>query len=388
MAKVRVGIVGVGGMGSNHANYIYNGQIEGAELAAVADISPAALERIRAMCGDDVATFPSADEMFEAQCVDAIIIATPHYFHPPIGIKAFERGLHVLSEKPAGVYTRQVQDLNAAAEESGKIFGVMFNQRTLPVHKKLKDLMGAGELGEMKRNSWIITSWYRSQSYYDSGGWRATWGGEGGGVLLNQCPHNLDLWQWFCGMPTRVRAFCKFGRYHDIEVEDDVTAYVEYEDGSTGLFVTSTGEAPGTNTFEVAGDNGKIVMEGGSLTFYRNRTPERQFNREYTGGFGSPETWKCHVPISGHGHQHREVTQHWVNAILNDDPDLLVADGREGIKSLEISNAMLMSTWVDDWVDLPVDQQRFYDLLQERVETSDYEPGEEEDQALDVEGSW
>jgi predicted dehydrogenase len=294
----------------------------------------------------------------------------------------------VLSEKPAGVYTRQVRELNQAADESGKIFAVMFNQRTLPVHKKLKELMDAGEVGELKRNSWTITTWYRSQSYYDSGGWRATWSGEGGGVLLNQCPHNLDLWQWFCGVPKRVRAFCKFGRYHDIEVEDDVTAYVEYEDGSTGLFVTSTGEAPGTNIFEVAGDNGKIVMEGGTLTFYRNRTPEREFNREYKGGFGSPENWKCHIPVTGHGHQHREVTQHWIDAIRNDDPDLLIADGREGIKGLEISNAMLMSTWVDDWVELPIDEDRYYELLQERVATSDYEPGEEEGEALDVEGSF
>ncbi|MFW6457012.1 MAG: Gfo/Idh/MocA family protein [Planctomycetota bacterium] len=388
MEKVRIGIVGVGGMGSNHARYLYDGKVEGAELTAVADISPSALKRAEDMTDGEVATFSSADDMFDADCVDAVIIATPHYDHPPIGIRAFESGLHVLSEKPAGVYTKQVKKFNEVADQSGKIFAVMFNQRTLPVHKKVKDLMETGELGELKRNAWIITSWYRSQSYYNSGGWRATWAGEGGGVLLNQCPHQLDLWQWFCGVPKRVRAFCGFGRYHDIEVEDDVTAYVEYEDGSTGLFVTSTGEAPGTNMFEAAGDNGRLVMENGDITFYRNRTPERQFNAEYEGGFGRPENWECDIPVHGEGHQHREVTQHWVNAIREDDPDLLVADGREGIKGLEISNAMLMSTWVDDWVELPVDEDKYYELLQERVEVSDYEPGTDEDQALDVDGSF
>lgn len=388
MDKVRIGIVGVGGMGSNHAGYIHGGEVEGAELAAVADINPNALKRIEEMTDGDVETFESADAMFDAECVDAVMIATPHYDHPPIGISAFEHDLHVLSEKPVGVYTKQARKLNEVADESGKIFAVMFNQRTLPVHKKVKDLMAEGELGELKRNAWIITSWYRSQSYYNSGGWRATWAGEGGGVLLNQCPHQLDLWQWFCGVPKRVRASCTCGRYHDIEVEDDVTAYVEYEDGSTGLFVTSTGEAPGTNMFEVAGDNGRLVMENGELTFHRNRTPERQFNAEYEGGFGRPENWECDIPVQGHGEQHKEVTQHWVNAILQDDPDLLVADGREGIKGLEISNAMLMSSWVDDWVELPIDEDRYYDLLQERVEDSEYEPGAGEDEALNVDGSF
>ncbi len=388
MDKVRIGIVGVGGMGSNHARYLDNGDVDGAELTAVADINPSALKNIEEQTEGDVATFDSADAMFDANCVDAITIATPHYDHPPIGIRAFERELHVLCEKPVGVYTKQVKKLNQVADQSGKIFAVMFNQRTLPVHRKMKDLLETGEMGQLKRNAWIITGWYRSQSYYDSGGWRATWAGEGGGVLLNQCPHQLDLWQWFCGVPKRVRAFCEFGRYHDIEVEDDVTAYVEYEDGSTGTFITSTGEAPGTNMFEVAGDNGRMVMEDGSITFYRNRTPERQFNAEYEGGFGAPESWECDIPVTGEGHQHREVMQKYVDAIREDDSSLLVADGREGIKGLEISNAMLMSTWIDDWVELPVDEDKYYELLQERVEKSDYEPGTEENVALDVDGTF
>ena len=385
MDTVRVGIVGTGGMGSHHAKYLHRGDVPGAELVAACDIDPARLGWARENLDPDIRTFASADELFAANCVDAVIIATPHYFHPPIAVQAFEHGLHVLSEKPAGVYTRQVREMNEAADASGKVFGLMFNQRTRAVYRKLKDLIDSGELGKLQRTNWIITSWFRAQSYYDSGGWRATWGGEGGGVLANQCPHNLDLWQWTCGMPTRVRAFCAFGKYHDIEVEDDVTAYVEYENGATGVFVTTTGDAPGTNRLEVTGDNGKIVVEGGSLTFWRLRTAASTFSREYKGGFGSPECWRCEVPAGRDGEGHVGMTKAWIGAILNGKP--LLADGREGIRSVELANAMLLSAWTNDWVDIPVDEELFWTELQKRVETSSYKP-DEGGKAMDVDGTF
>jgi len=388
MDKLRIGIIGAGGMGTNHAGYIHRGEVDGAELAAVADINPKNLELFKSRFGDDIAVFDSAEGLIESGLVDGVLVATPHYDHPPIGVKAFENGLHVLLEKPVGVYTKQVREVNAAADASGKIFGAMFQQRTSAAHIKMRDLLRSGELGEMKRNCWLITDWYRSQSYYDSGGWRATWGGEGGGVLLNQCPHQLDLWQWFCGMPVRVRAFCSFGKYHDIEVEDDVTAYVEYENGATGLFVTTTGEAPGTNLFEVAGDMGRLELSGGKISFDRNRISERQFNREYQGGFGEPEHWQCDIPAGGGGGGHKEVTRRWVEAIRKGDSSLLVADGRDGIKGLEISNAMLMSEWTDDWVELPVDEKEYLELLRKRIKDSDYRPGQGDDGVMDVDGSF
>jgi predicted dehydrogenase len=263
--------------------------------------------------------------------------------------------------------------MNEAATASGKVFGVMFNQRTDPLYQKLKDLVDTGELGPLKRTNWIITSWYRSQSYFDSGGWRATWAGEGGGVLLNQDPHQLDLWQWICGMPRRVRAFCYFGKDHDIEVEDDVTAFVEYENGATGVFVTSTSDTPGTNRFEVTGGNGKVVVEDEKLTFWRLRVPEREFNRDYKGGFGQPECWKCEIPINGTAENHAGVTRNFVAAILDGAP--LLAPGQEGIRGLTLSNAMHLSSWTDDWVDLPIDEDLFYEKLKERIEKSSYKKG-------------
>ncbi|MFU0800942.1 MAG: Inositol 2-dehydrogenase [Xylanivirga thermophila] len=299
MDTVRIGVIGIGNMGSYHALYLTKGEIKGAILTAVCDINPERIKWAKENLKGDIRLFDNADALFESNCVDAVVIATPHYDHSPIAIKAFEHGLHVLTEKPAGVYTRQVREMNEAAEKSGKVFGIMYNQRTNPLYQKVRNLITSGELGDIKRTIWIITNWYRPQSYYDSGGWRATWAGEGGGVLLNQDPHQLDLWQWMCGMPKRVRAFCAFGKYHDIEVEDDVTAYVEYPNGATGLFVTCTGEAPGTNRFEVSGDRGKLVIEDGKLIFWRLRTPEREFNSTFKGTFGEPECWKCEVPIKG-----------------------------------------------------------------------------------------
>ena len=384
MDTVRVGVIGLGGMGSNHAGYLSRGEIPGARLAAVCDVEPARLQNVSEKYGEDVQAFDSADALFEAKCIDAVIVATPHYFHPPLVTQALESGYHVMSEKPAGVYTKQVRKMNEVAAKSDRVFGVMFNQRTRGDHQKLKELVESGELGEIKRTIYIINNWFRAQSYYDSGGWRATWAGEGGGVLANQCPHNLDLWQWICGMPERVRAFCHFGKYHDIEVEDDVTAYAEYANGATGVFITSTGEAPGTNRLEISADNGKVVLEGGKITFWRTRVPSSQFLKEWPNGFGSPEVWKCEVPFRGGGEEHRGITKNWVQAIRQGTP--LLASGDEGICGVELANAMMLSTWTDNWVDIPVDEERFYEELQRRVAHSELKEGV--GKVMDVDGTF
>jgi len=369
MDKVKIGIIGIGNMGAGHMKYLARGDIEGAQLTAVCDAAADRLRAAKESYGDGLQTFERVDDFFSEADVDGVIIATPHYAHPDLAIRAFERGLHVLCEKPAGVYTKQVRKMNEAAARSGKVFSMMYNQRTEPLYAKLRDLILSGELGEIRRINWIITDWYRSQSYYDSAGWRATWAKEGGGVLINQAPHQLDLWQWMTGMmPTRIRAFCSFGKYRSIEVEDDVTAYAEYANGATAVFITSVGEAPGTNRLEVTGDRGKIVIEDKKLTFWRLRVPEPEFNRSYKGGFGAPECWKCEIPASGKGTGHAGITQNWVDAILKGTP--LIAPGEEGINGLILSNAMLLSTWLDDWVNLPLDDDLFYSKLQERIQAS------------------
>ncbi|OKP91631.1 oxidoreductase [Paenibacillus helianthi] len=386
MTKVRYGIIGIGNMGRAHALSLLE-DVKGAELAAVCDISPERLEWAVDQLPEKVKHFSTATAMFQSGAIDAVLISTPHYDHPPLAVEALGYGLHVLIEKPAGVYTKAVQEMNDAAAKSDRKFGIMYNQRTNPLYQKLRELIQAGELGEIRRTNWIITNWYRSQNYYDSGGWRATWAGEGGGVLLNQDPHQLDLWQWTTGMmPVRIRAFCHFGKYRKIEVEDDVTAYAEYANGATGLFITTTGEAPGTNRFEITGDNGKIVIEDGTLTFWRLRTPEPVFNAEFKGGFGAPECWKCEIPVKkGDGEQHKGILRNFTNAILFDEP--LLAPGEEGIHGLTLSNAMYLSAWTDNWVELPLDSDLFHEKLMEKVQNSTFQKDITVQTTLNVSGT-
>lgn len=385
MDKVRIGIAGIGNMGRGHAHYLLKGHVKNADLVAVCDTNPQQLEWVRQLIGDKLHLYESFDEMISSGHIDGVIVAVPHYDHPDLTVKALEKGLHVLVEKPAGVYTKQVRIMNEVAVKSGKVFGIMYNQRTNPLYQKLKDLIQSGELGELKRTNWILTNWYRSQSYYDSGGWRATWVGEGGGVLINQDPHQLDLWQWTCGMPKRIRSFCSFGKYHNIEVEDDVTAYVEYENGATGVFISSTGEAPGTNRFEVTGTMGKIVVEDEKMVFWRNRISERTFNSEYKNGFGFPECWKCEIPIEGDNKQHEGITWNWVNSILKGTP--LLAPGIEGINGLTISNAIHLSTWLDSWVELPLNEDLYFEKLSEKIKNSTFKKSIEQPITLDVSGT-
>jgi predicted dehydrogenase len=226
-------------------------------------------------------------------------------------------------------------------------------------------LIRNGDVGDLIRITWIITNWFRTDAYYASGSWRATWAGEGGGVLLNQCPHQLDLWQWLFGMPARVQAVCAFGKHHRIEVEDEVTAYLEYANGATGVFITSTGEAPGTNRLEIAGDMGKVVVEGGKIQFTRNEVSARQFCRTSPALFAQPAVWDIDIPVSGSGGQHAEIIQNFVDAILDGEP--LLAPAREGIHSVELANAMLYSSLTGKPVELPLDGRAFERTLRKLI---------------------
>lgn len=386
MEKVRFGIIGVGNMGSSHAKNFLAGKVENGVLTAICDLKPEKLEAIRQVEGGaGLAAFTDYKEMLASGLCDAVIVAVPHYFHPPMTIDALNAGLHVVCEKPAGVYTKQVKEMNAVADRSDRLFGMMFNQRTNCVYRKMQEMIRQGELGEIKRVNWIITTWYRSQSYYDSGDWRATWRGEGGGVLFNQCPHQLDLLQWIVGMmPARIRAFCHFGKWHDIEVEDDVTAYLEYANGATGVFVTSTGDTPGTNRLEILGDKGKLVCENDKLTFVRLKTPEREFNATYQGGFGEPEKEELAPETDGKNPQHIGILNNFANAVLGLEP--LFVRGQEGIHGVELMDAMLLSTWLDKTVTLPIDDELYLSELNKRIATGRVKSGT--DRVLDTEGTY
>ena len=367
MEKVRLGIIGIGNMGSSHMNRIQKGDVPQMEVTAVCDTNPERLEWAEKN-HPDVARFDDAEKMMDSGLVDAILVAVPHYDHPRLSIMGMKKGLHVMCEKPAGVYTKQVKEMNAVAAECNVKFGMMFNQRTNCMYRKLREIVQSGIYGEIRRTSWIITTWYRTQNYYDSGAWRATWSGEGGGVLLNQCPHQLDLWQWICGMPIKVQAHLHYGKWHDIEVEDDVTAYVEYKNGATGVFITTTGDACGTNRFEIQMDRAKFVVEGDKITVWEFEMTEQEFSKQNTKMFASPKTTLIHPETDGENPQHVGVMNAFADKILRGGE--LVADGRDGINGLMLSNAMHLSSFLGKEVELPFDDELYYNELMKRVATS------------------
>lgn len=367
MKKIKLGILGIGNIGSVHVKNIIEGKCPEVELYAVCDLKEDKTSWVKEEL-PSVKSFFDAEKMMDSG-IDAILICVPHYDHPKYAIMAMKKGIHTLVEKPAGVYTKQVLEMNKVADECNVKFGLMMNQRTNCIYRKMREIVKSGEMGEIKRTSWIITDWYRPQAYYDSGDWRATWSGEGGGVLLNQCPHNLDLWQWICSMPTKIDAKMHYGKWHNIEVEDDVTAYVEYENGATGTFITTTGDTPGTNRFEITLEKGKLIAENGKLKMWKSEITEKEFSRTNEVAFASPEFVESEVETDGENTQHAGVLNAFASAILRDTP--LVADGREGINGLTISNAMHLSSWLGKEILLSeFDDELFYEELMKRVATS------------------
>ena len=368
MNTIRFGIVGLGSMALNHARTMLT-KTPHARLCAVASRNEKNIAALKAMPGyESIAVFDTPEAMYKSGAIDAVLIVSPHRAHVRQACEAFDSGIHVLLEKPVGVSTQEARRLNAAAKASGRAFGVMFNQRTNPVYQEMKRIVASGELGEIRRTNIVITDWFRAQSYYDSGAWRATWKHDGGGVLLNQAPHNLDLWQWICGMPASVRAFCGFGRWHDIEVEDDVTAYVEYANGATGTFITCTGETPGTNRFEISMDGGQLVYENGRLLLAKPEVPASRFIREYQGGYGKPAVTVKDITPTADNPLHAGVIEAFALHLLEGTP--MIAEGEEGINSLMLSNAMLLSSWTDAKIDLPFGEAQdelFAKLLEERA---------------------
>lgn len=375
--KVRLGIIGLGTQGSMYAKFIADGLVPNMVIGAIADIDPAkAVSAARDY--PDVPFFDDYVAMLDSGVVDAIVTTVPHYLHPEIGIAALSRDIHALVEKPAGVYTKQVQELGEfAASRPDLTFGIMFNQRNNPLYRRLKEIVDAGEIGAIRRSNWIITNWWRPQGYYDQSAWRATWGGEGGGVLVNQAPHQLDLWQWICGVPEKVFSKVAYGFRRNIAVEDEVTAVVDYGDGVTGVFVTATHDLVGTDRFEILGDAGKIVVENSkTATVTRLKKPERQLSdsmdmadvmKLFMGQLDAEELYTTETIEfdSAWGAQHSGVLENFAANILDGTP--LLAPGSDGIKGVRLANAIHLSSWLGREVPLDFDEDEFLELLNARI---------------------
>ncbi|MEM8739211.1 MAG: Gfo/Idh/MocA family oxidoreductase [Planctomycetota bacterium] len=391
MDKIKIGVIGAGGtIASLHMGYF--DQIEALSFVAASDVVPEALAKVAEE--RKVKPFDDASAMIASGEVDAILIACPHYDHPRYAMEAFDAGVHVLCEKPIAVTALAAQEVNdayakAQAKYPGLIFAGMFNQRTNPVWKEIKRLCEDGSLGELMRVSWTITTWFRTQTYYDSGGWRATWSGEGGGVLINQCPHNLDLFQWFVGLPKKVTAHVALGKYHHIEVEDDVTALLEFDNGAVGTFVTSTGQSPGINRLEIAGEHGTIVSDGNTLTYERADEPVSEFCKTSPVRFGSVPATRFEITPAKASHgEHETITRNFIDVVQKQGTQAdLIAPGTEMIHGLELGNAMLMAGLKQEPATIPTDREAFDGLLTQLKADSQFKKNQTVESSRDLTGS-
>lgn len=377
MKAVRYGVIGLGNQGNYYTKFFYDGKVENAELVALCDNNQERLTVAKEKYGEGFSYYSDYKAMLNAGVCDAVLVVTPHYQHPEIVSDCLEKGVHVICDKPAGVYTKQVREMNEVAKKNSARFAIMFNQRTNCFYRKMREIVQSGGIGELQRVNWIITDWFRPQSYYDSGNWRATWQGEGGGVLINQCPHQIDLVQWIVGkMPKTVRGFCAYGKWHDIEVEDEVTAYFEYENGATGVFITSTGEAPGDNRFEISGTKGKLICEGGKLLWWKNAMDSAEYLKTSEDRFTGPAATMVEVETDGKNYQHLGIIRNFTNAILGTEEQFV--DGTEGIYGVELMNAIELSGWMGgEKVVLPVDEDKYLVELNKRRQTSRLKEGKE-----------
>ncbi len=375
--KVRLGIVGLGAQGSMYAQFIKTGMVPNMEIGAICDHDQAKAEIVQGEF-PDVKFYSDCETMLDSGDVDAIVTCVPHYLHPEMGIAALQRGVHALVEKPAGVYTKQVKELNAfAATKPELTFAIMFNQRNNPLYQKIKEIVDNGDIGKIRRTNWVITTWWRPQGYYDQSAWRATWGGEGGGVLVNQAPHQLDLLQWICGIPKSVYAKVAYGFRRNIAVEDEVTALIDYGEGATGVFVTATHDLVGTDRFEILGDNGKIVVDNSkTATVSRLSKPERELSesmdmqdvmRLFTGQLNIDDYYSSDVIEfeSAWGGQHAGVLENFAANILDGTP--LIAPGSDGINGVRLANAIHLSSWTGAEVPLDFDEEAYLVELNKRI---------------------
>lgn len=378
--RVRLGVIGLGNIAQRHIQNIGSGLIADCELTALCSRVPPELAT-----ATGIPYFADHLALIASDLCDAVLIATPTFTHYEIGAAALGAGLHVLMEKPLGLSVQEGEDL-LALQKDGQVFGLMLNQRVDPVFVAMREVVRSDSLGDITRTHWTMTNWFRPEIYFQVSEWRATWRGEGGGLLVNQCIHNLDIYQWLCGMPRSVKACCRFGRHHDIEVEDEVTAYFQYDSGATGVFIGSTGEVPGINRLDIVGDKGTLSFDGQRLLLTRIDPAASQFSRETREMFGMPNLSISDITPDRGGNQHAEMLRNFCSAVL--DGYALIAPAADGINSLALANGMLLSTWEQAEIALPLDKVRYQRALEQRIANSSLRQKANEEVHVDMGASF
>ena len=379
-SPIRVGVIGLGNIAKQHINNIVSGAVQGCQLSAICSRQGSELS---AELG--IQHFNDYRQLCDSGLVDAVLIATPTMAHFSMAKYALARDLHVMLEKPMGLSSYEGEALLKCASPQ-TVFALMLNQRSDPTFIKMKQLVASGVLGPIQRTHWTMTNWFRPEIYFQVSDWRATWKGEGGGMLVNQCIHNLDVFQWICGLPTQIQAFCEFGKYHQIEVEDEVTAYFRYANGATGVFVGSTGEAPGVNRFDIIGDKGSLHFDSGQLTLKSNQQSTAQFNRQTDNMFGMPVCQTEVIEIPAKVNQHAVLMNNFIDAIVNGAA--LIAPAEDGLASLDMANAMLLSTWQQRVISLPLDRKCYQQALDNKIANSSFRQKSDKSAKVDMAASY
>jgi predicted dehydrogenase len=358
-AAVRFGVVGLGNMGSYYARLLHQKQIPGAELAAVCDIQ---LSQCQRAALEGVPTYSCLEQLLLSNKCEAVVIATPHPSHAALATLALQAGLHVLVDKPLTVHKAEAEKLLAVKRKPRQQFGLVFNQRTDPHYQKVREMVQGGELGRIHRATWTITDWFRTNAYYASGDWRATWSGEGGGVLINQSVHNLDLLVWMFGQPQAVQALAIPGKHHPIEVEDEVSAIFRYADGKFINFITSTGEAPGLNRLEIAGSRGLLTLTENTLRFQHNEVDSAEFLQTAKEGYVRPPVWESKIPLpQSRGPQHAGILRNFAAAVRGEET--LIAPAKDGLHTVELINATIWAGLTGKLINLPLSSQAYARFL-------------------------
>jgi len=368
MEQVRFGIVGTGGMGSGHARTMQG--IEEIRLAAVCDIAPDVANSV----GEEynVPYMTDYHDLVDLDEVDALIVATPHYFHPEVVVYALEQGKPVISEKPIAVTVAAADAMVEAAQRTGTPFGVMHQTRTEAIWRAAGEITNSGRLGALYRTMMIYAT-FRSQAYYDSAGWRATWKGEGGGVLINQAPHSIDRFTWLGGLPSKVTAVTQT-RGHVIEVEDVAGAMLEYANGATGYIYCSTTEAPTSEIMEFSGEKGKLRIVDDQIRFWEIPDGVHGFSDSSPEMWAHPEMSEVPVEIPEGERGHGAILRNFARHLLYGED--LLSPGVEGLKTVEMINAIIMSGGTGQSVDVPVDRAKYDAYLAELVATSTFQKRE------------
>jgi predicted dehydrogenase len=365
----RFAVVGVGANVFNmHAPAL---QSSAFEIAAVCDVNLAAAERQAERFGCPY--FADHREMLAAIRPDAVAVLTPHPFHAAIAIDCLNAGAHVLVEKPIAVQVAEADRMIAAAEQAGRLLAVNLQHRTRGEIRTAKKLIESGRLGQIQRVE-MVAIWTRTAAYYAQAGWRGTWQGEGGGVLMNQSPHSLDLVCHLVGQPSRVVAWNRT-MFHHIETEDTSLAMLEWSTdgaaasdsaakraaGALGTLLVSTAQVGEPERLEIAGTRGVLQLSRGGLRLFEADTDLRTFLAENPAPFARPELVPQDVPLESGSGDHAAIYANFLDAITNGAP--LVADGAQGRMSLELANALIYSSATSTQVPLPLDRAAYADRL-------------------------